>query len=113
MSTRTDLFDGQTDRYAFDFGLCSTKNGFAQVDTSQDASYFGTWANPHKLQVVSYTEGDICVIKADTPDEFKSELRNIQTWNTENGHKFLGIDLGFDVDLKQAFVDLELSDLLH
>ena len=29
------------DRYVYDFGLCSYKNGCAQVDTAQDASYFG------------------------------------------------------------------------
>ncbi len=30
------------DRYTYDFGLCSYENGWAQVDTAQDASYFGT-----------------------------------------------------------------------
>ena len=47
-----------TDRYIFDFKLCTTGKGWAQVDTEQDASYFGTWANPFELKVVSYTEGD-------------------------------------------------------
>ena len=28
------------DRYLYDFGLCSYKKGWAQVDTAQDASYF-------------------------------------------------------------------------
>jgi hypothetical protein len=37
-----------TNRYTFDFGTCSPQNGFAQVDTGQDAYYFGTWANPEK-----------------------------------------------------------------
>ena len=31
------------DRYTYDFGLCSFEKGWAQVDTAQDASYFGTW----------------------------------------------------------------------
>ena len=30
------------DRYTYDFGHCSYENGWAQVDTAQDASYFGT-----------------------------------------------------------------------
>ena len=34
------------DRYVYDFGLCTYEKGWAQVDTAQDASYFGTWANP-------------------------------------------------------------------
>ena len=28
----------------YEFGLCSYEKGWAQVDTAQDASYFGTWA---------------------------------------------------------------------
>ena len=42
------------DRYTYDFGLCSYENGWAQVDTAQDASYFGTWANPTRLMIFSY-----------------------------------------------------------
>ena len=34
------------DCYVYDFGLCSYENRRAQVDTAQDASYFGTWAKP-------------------------------------------------------------------
>jgi hypothetical protein len=34
------------DRYRFDFDLCSCARGWAQVDTAQDASRFGTWASP-------------------------------------------------------------------
>ena len=30
------------DRYRFDFDLCSCARGWAQVDTAQDASWFGT-----------------------------------------------------------------------
>ena len=32
------------DRYVYDFGLCNHEKGWAQVDTAQDASYFGKWA---------------------------------------------------------------------
>ena len=38
----------EADRYLFDFYHCSTKKGYAQLDTSQDASYYGTWTNPLK-----------------------------------------------------------------
>ena len=31
-------FKPMSDRYGFDFGPCSTANGFAQIDTRQDAS---------------------------------------------------------------------------
>ena len=63
-------FDPMTDRYSFDFKLCTPKNGWAQVDTSQDASYFGTWANPFERKTVSYCEGD-------TPDGVGQDARGL------------------------------------
>jgi hypothetical protein len=42
------------DRYLYDFGLCSNASSWAQVDTAQDASYFGTWANPTWLPISNY-----------------------------------------------------------
>ena len=58
------------DRYLYDFGLCSYANGWAQVDTAQDASYFGTWANPTRLLIFNYCEGDTTLHEAETPEEF-------------------------------------------
>ena len=52
------------DRYTYDFGLCSFENGWAQIDTAQDASYFGTWANPTRLMIFSYCEGDTTLKEA-------------------------------------------------
>ena len=101
------------DRYVYDFGLCSTKRGFAQVDTGQDAWYFGTWANPFKLVIFCYTEGDCCTLVADTPDEFREELFKIKQWNQENGHGFGGIDPGFNEPLAERFRELGLGALLH
>ena len=45
-----------SDRYKFDCGL---PRHFAQVDTSQDASYYGNWASAEALTLVSYCEGDV------------------------------------------------------
>ena len=100
------------DRYVYDFGACSITKGYAQVDTGQDASYYGTWANPETLTVVNYCEGDVCVRIADTPQEFVEELRTIKQWNEENGHGFLGIDAGLG-DLPDKFRAIGLGDLLH
>jgi hypothetical protein len=102
-----------SDRYVYDAGYCSTKNDFAQVDTSQDASYFGTWANPFKLIVVTYCEGDVTVEIADNTAEFIACLEQIKTWNVDNGHQFLGIDPGFNVPLADQFRALGLSSFLH
>jgi hypothetical protein len=101
------------DRYGFDFGPCSTSNGWAQVDTSQDASYFGTWANPFKFTIFCYCEGDTILTTCEDDTEFCGELRTIKRWNEENGHRFRGIDPGFNEPLKAKFCEIGLSDLLH
>ena len=111
MKTITEFAPG--DRYRYDVGLCSTKNGFAQIDTSQDAWYFGTWANPERLMIVCYCEGDVTIQTADTPAEFVAELHKLKQWNEENGHRFIGIDPGFNEVLKKGFCDIGLADMLH
>ena len=107
------LFNGMTDRYQFDFQQCTTKKGYAQIDTSQDAWYFGTWTNPSRLTIVGYAEGDITIQIAESVTEYVQELRKIKSWNEENGHSFFGIDPGFNEDLKNTFDSLDVSDLLH
>ncbi len=100
-------------RYVYDFRACSAGKGFAQVDTSQDASNFGTWANPTSLQIVTYCEGDVTLQTADDAAEFISEIRRIKAWNEENGHHFLGIDPMGVKTITSAFTGLGLGDLLH
>jgi hypothetical protein len=73
------------DLYIYDFGLCSCENGRVQVDTTQDASYFGTWANPIRLMIFSYCEGDTTLKAAASPEEFAVELREIDAGNRAHG----------------------------
>ena len=101
------------DRYTYDFGSCSYENGWAQVDTAQDASYFGTWANPTRFLIFGYCEGDTTLKEAASPEEFATALREIDAWNRANGYDPARIDPGFDPAMKAAFVALGLSDLLH
>jgi len=101
------------DRYLYDFGLCSYANGWAQVDTAQDASYFGTWANPTRLLIFTYCEGDTTLHEAETPEEFVAELRDIDAWNRAQGNGLARIDPGYDPALKVAFEVLGLGDMLH
>ncbi len=101
------------DRYTYDFGLCSYENGGAQVDTAQDASYFGIWANPIRLMIFSYCEGDTTLKEAASPEELATELCEIDAWSRANGHGPARIDPGFDPAMKAAFVALGLADLLH
>lgn len=66
------------DRYAFDFKYCRSEDGWIQYDTHQDASYFGVWCNPSKLQTVTYAEGDITLCICSTPEGYNSELSEMQ-----------------------------------
>lgn len=101
-----------TERYAFDFGACSYKNGWAQVDTKQDAPYYGTWTNPTTFKIFSYCEGDCTITNCDTPEEYCAEVRRLADWNKDNGY-WKGIDAGFPGPLVDRFHALGLADLLH
>ena len=100
------------DRYQFDTGMCSAKKGFAQCDTSQDAWYFGIWANPDKRQIVSYAEGDVTVQTADDDAEFVAEIRKAAKFYIDAGYGFK-IDPCLSETIKASFKRLGLTDLLH
>ena len=72
------------------------------------ASYFGTWANPTRLMIFSYCEGDTTLKEAESPEEFAAELREIDAWNRAHGY-----GPGFDRAMKAAFEGLGLGDMLH
>ncbi len=98
------------DRYFYDRGMCSSKNGWAQIDTKNDAWYCGQWANPFKLSIFSYVEGDTILTQCDTVEEFKAELEQIKKCH---GKEFMGIDaLCNDKNIKQ-WHDIGLGDMLH
>ena len=107
----TRLFE-DTDRYAFDMDVCRPSRGWAQVDTSQDASYYGNWSNPFELITVSFAEGDVCINKCETAAEFRAEMIKIHDWHVTNGYKF-GVDSMLKKDIEQAFVYLGLGGMLH
>ena len=98
------------DRYAFDFGECSTAQGYAQFDTRLDACYFGHWINPTTFRLVSYAEGDVSVTVCDDATEFVAEVR---TWVAHHGADFRGIDARLSDGLRAAFAALGLDDLLR
>jgi hypothetical protein len=106
-------FNPMTDRYEFDFGRCSYAKGFAQLDTGQDASYFGTWINPDEKVIVNYCEGDITKTECETAKELVEEVERIKVWNNEMGHRFLGIDPGLSETMKAKFEAAGLGGYLH
>jgi len=100
-------------RYEFDGGRCSLGKGFAQIDTSSDAWYFGRWANPETLEIISYCEGDITVCTAETPEEFTTEILAVRDGIEKWGSKFLGIDCGCSDKVINGFKAVNLGHLLH
>ena len=102
------------DRYRYDSSLPAD---FAQIDTSQDASYYGTWASAKRRVIFCYCEGDCTTTQCETDEEFRSEILKIKQWNDDNGHKFKGIDPGWAAikkpELKQPWIDVGLGHLRH
>ena len=111
MKTETGFIESG-DRYRFDFKECTPDKGWAQIDTNQDAWYFGQWANPTTLEIVAYVEGDYKKRTAESKEEFVEAIRGIQEFHNTYD-KFIGIDPMLREPIKQAFQDLGLGDLLH
>ena len=99
------------DRYQYDFELCSYKKGYSQLDSGQDAWYFGTWVNPYTCVIVNYAEGDVYITRC-SEREFVEEIRKIEAWNLEHGHGQIHIDPGFSLQNKEKFVRMGLGDLV-
>ena len=103
--TKTDSFIQDVERYDFDRQLCWAKGStWAQVDTDQDAWYYGNWANPVTRSIVSYAEGDLTITRCDTDEEFCSELNVMAIWHAtqdsylridpKDQHESLWLELG-------------------
>lgn len=82
------------DRYAFDFQACTSEAGWAQIDTEQDASYFGQWLQPWDRKVCSFIEGEVRVVQAESDAELREYLENLVRWNVDMGYKPAKIDPG-------------------
>jgi hypothetical protein len=87
--------DVMGDRYRYDFRLCRASDGWAQLDTRQDASYYGNWVNPGTFKLFSYCEGDTTLTECETEQEFINTLRACIAWHREREY-FIGIDAGGD-----------------
>lgn len=104
---RETHFINDGSRYQAD-NLLSPTDGWAQLDTTDDAWYYGNWVNPFIKQIVSYTEGDLLIIKDMTDDEFKEQLAAY-----ENFGNFKGIDDMCQDRIRVKFEELGLGRLLH
>ena len=100
-------------RYAFDFDICPPNQGWAQLDTEQDAWYFGTWADPAHRLIVTYAEGDVSVQGFADDPAFVEGVRKWERWTAANHDKPGRIDPGLDPDYRATWERLGLADLLH
>ena len=71
------------DRYFYDWGPC---RGWPQLDTNQDASYYGTWCHPKMLVFVSFIEGEETVIELGSEREFIKEINDWYKSMKDGGH---------------------------
>jgi hypothetical protein len=101
------------DRYLFDFKICTPAKGWAQFDTAQDASYFGTWVNPTTFEIVTYAEGDVRRVWCDGPEEFAAEVRRMSEWHREHDGKPGMIDPLLKPEIDAALRACGLGDLVH
>tara|TARA_R100000353_G_scaffold69710_1_gene53792 strand:+ start:879 stop:1211 length:333 start_codon:yes stop_codon:yes gene_type:complete len=100
----------EADRYLYDRLLFS--KGFATIDSAMDASYYGNWADPARLMLFSYVEGDCLTTQCDTAEEFTAEIVKVCDWLRLNSTLY-GIDPGLKAAAKKPWENLGLSDLLH
>lgn len=98
-------------RYDYDMKL-KVSSGWCQVDTRQDASYYGTWANPLSRMLFSFCEGDLTTTLCDTDEDFIQAVNEMVAWNKEAGY-WIGIDGMCDETIIARFTELGLKELLH
>ena len=103
------IVDG--DRYRFDFEICSTAKGYAQVDTAEDAWYHGMWANPDERRIVRYVEGDVTIDTFSGEAEFVAGIRRLADRCRER-ETWKGVDPGLGDEARERWEQLGLGDLL-
>jgi hypothetical protein len=94
----------------FVFRKCTYAEGWVQIDTNQDGSYYRMWCHPDKRQIISYRDGHITIIRCTDDETFVAEMRRTAEWHREWEY-WIGIDAG--EDQRHRFISLGLADLLH
>lgn len=99
------------DRYHFDRKYSENDHWF-QVDTRNDASYYGTWCNPAVFAIFSFCEGDTTFTQCDSRESFIEEMRSCEAHHRQH-EGWIGVDLGGARQDLPLFAALGLEDLLH
>ena len=66
-------------RYVFDAKLMGQR--CYQIDTDQDASYFGMWTSPARRVLVSFEEGNFDVTKHSSDAGYIADLDKLYSWS--------------------------------
>ncbi len=101
------------DRYLYDFGACHFKKGWAQLDSEQDACYYGNWVNPLTLELFSYCEGDTTHTKCSDEADFIATVRETMAWHRDRGDTKAAIDGMCSEPIIEAFTCMGLAEFLH
>lgn len=101
-------FNPNGSRYEYDFNLCTTSKGWAQVDTENDAEYFGNWINPKEMKVLSYIEGDIIEQTAENNTELIEIIKEMK-----DCYESVKIDPGFNEELENDLISIGLGKYLY
>ena len=109
---RRDSHGEATSRYVFDFAICPSSDGWAQVDTAEDAWCYGMWVHPERLQLVTYAEGDVSIETYAEGEGFAAAIR-ARAERLIDRRQWKGIDPGWGECARDAWRALELEDLLH
>lgn len=99
-------------RLQHDFRL-EAAHGWAQVDTKEDAPWYGNWANPIAMKVVHFVEGDLSVYEHEAPEMFVQHLRAFADSCDRLGYGPMKIDPMCRDDIINSFRALGLADLLY
>lgn len=99
------------DRFTYDEKL-TISEGWAQIDTWQDASYFGVWCNPIKREIFTYCEGDLTLEKCESDEDFRAALEHCLTFYGRSGTP-TKIDAAFCPELAEKFHALGFKDRVH
>ena len=107
-NTLRETFLMEGERYLFDFNMDLGR--WLQIDTENDASYLGYWANPTARRTLSYIEGDVYLIECVDDESYDREVAALCADNTE-APAFIVIDpeagtrTDYYDDRKQLFID--------
>ena len=109
-TTRSFVSGSVENRYHYDWRECRSGR-WAQVDTGQDAPWFGQWANPFTREILCYAEGDESRTACGTDAEFTAELERIAAFHREND-EWKGID-PWNAQLYTRFAEAGARELVH